>query len=70
MRELFVPVFLKGACVYQSPAVMEIQAVCTKEKDTIWNETKRFVNPAKIYVDLSDKLYAIKRELLGEMSGV
>lgn len=70
MRELFVPVFLKGECVYQSPAVMEIQAVCTKEKDTIWNETKRFVNPAKIYVDLSDKLYAIKRELLGEMSGV
>lgn len=70
MRELFVPVFLKGACVYQSPSVMEIQAVCTKEKDTIWNETKRFVNPAKIYVDLSDKLYAIKRELLGEMSGV
>ena len=49
---------------------MEIQAVCTREKETIWNETKRFVNPAKIYVDLSDKLYAMKRDLLSDMSQI
>lgn len=70
MRKLLVPVFKGGNCVYTSPSVMEIQAVCNKEKDTIWNETKRFVNPAKIYVDLSDKLYAMKRELLGSMSHI
>lgn len=70
MRKLLVPVFKGGNYVYTSPSVMEIQAVCNKEKNTIWNETKRFVNPAKIYVDLSDKLYAMKRELLGSMSHI
>lgn len=70
MRKLLVPVFQGGNCVYTSPSVMEIQAICNKEKDTIWNETKRFVNPAKIYVDLSDKLYAMKRELFGSMSHI
>ena len=66
LRELLVPVFEKGNCVYESPSVMEIQAICNKEKETIWDETKRFVNPQEIYVDLSDKLYKIKTELLNQ----
>lgn len=70
MHKLLVPVFRNGSCVYRSPGVMEIQAFCSKEKETIWDETKRFVNPAKIYVDLSDQLYQMKRNLLSEMSGV
>lgn len=70
MRELLVPIFQNGECVYTSPSVMEIQAVCAKEKETIWDETKRFVNPAKIYVDLSDKLYEMKRRLLNEMNRI
>ena len=70
MRELLVPVFQNGRCTYTSPSVMEIQAICTKEKDTIWDETKRFVNTAKIYVDLSDKLYETKKRLLNQMNHV
>lgn len=68
MRELLVPVFQNGKCVYESPSVMEIRDICTREKDTIWDETKRFVNPAEIHVDLSDKLYDLKEELLHRMS--
>ncbi len=68
LRELLVPIFKNGACVYESPDTMAIRAICEKEKDTIWDETKRFVNPAKIYVDLSDKLYKLKNEILNEMS--
>lgn len=68
LRELLVPVFENGKCVYDSPKVMDIQAACTKEKDTIWDETKRFVNPSRIYVDLSDKLYRLKHDLLNDMS--
>ena len=49
---------------------MEIQAICNQEKETIWDETKRFVNPAKSYVDLSDKLYQMKRDLLDKMSQI
>ena len=66
LRELLVPVFQKGECVYESPSVMDIQRYCTKEKDTIWDETKRFVNPQEIYVDLSDKLYEMKTALLNK----
>lgn len=68
LRELLVPVFKKGMCVYNSPSVMEIRDICTKEKATLWEESLRLVNPHEVYVDLSDKLYKIKSELLEEMS--
>lgn len=68
LRELLVPVFLKGTCVYESPSVMELRDICTKEKDTLWDETKRLVNPHNVYVDLSNKLFKIKSELLEELS--
>ena len=38
MRELMIPIFLDGRCVYQSPKVMDIQAYCKKELDTLWDE--------------------------------
>ncbi len=68
LRQLLVPIFQKGQCVYTSPSVMELQAVCAKEKDTLWEETKRLVNPHEVYVDLSDRLYAMKSKLLEDMS--
>ena len=67
LREMLVPVFLKGECVYTSPSVMEIRDICMKEKDTLWEETKRLANPHTVYVDLSDRLYQIKSALLEEM---
>ena len=67
LRELLVPVFQQGECVYTSPSVMEIRDYCTKEKETLWDETKRFYNPHQVYVDLSNKLYKIKSELLEQM---
>jgi len=67
LRELMVPVFKQGECVYESPKVMDIRAYCQKELDTLWEETKRFVNPHKVYVDLSQKLYDTKIALLDEM---
>ena len=68
LRELLVPIFQKGLCVYTSPSVMEMQAICKKEQETLWPETRRLVNPQKVYVDLSDKLYKVKSQLLEEMS--
>ena len=46
---------------------MEIRDICKKEMDTLWDETRRLVNPQEVYVDLSDKLYKIKTDLLEEM---
>lgn len=67
LRELMVPVFKQGECVYESPKVMDIRAYCLQEQDTLWEETKRFVNPHKVYVDLSKKLYDTKISLLDKM---
>ena len=33
-------------------------------RDRLWDEVKRFDNPHRYYVDLSQKLYDIKQELL------
>lgn len=68
LRELLVPVFLNGECVYTSPKTMEIREYCQKELDTLWEETRRLVNPHEVYVDLSQKLYDIKIDLLNQMN--
>ena len=68
MREILVPVFINGECVYESPTVTEIAAYCKQEKETLWDETKRLSNPHRVYVDLSQKLYDEKQRLLNEMS--
>lgn len=67
IREMLIPVIKNGKAIYHSPKVMEIQEICSKEKDTLWDETKRFVNPHEIHVDLSRKLYDMKTDLLEEM---
>lgn len=68
LRELLVPVIKNGKRVYTSPSVMELREYCQKEQNTLWDESRRFVNPQKVYVDLSQKLYDTKKELLEEMS--
>lgn len=68
VRELLVPIFIEGKCVYESPKVMDIQAYCKKEKDTLWDEHKRINNPHTVPVDLSEKLSTLKAKLIEEMS--
>ena len=68
MKELLVPVFRKGECVYTSPSVMELRQFCKDDLDTLWDECKRLTNPHKVYVDLSSKLYFMKQELLNQYS--
>ena len=65
-----IPVFLDGKCVYESPNVMEIRDYCQKELDTLWDETRRLVNPHQVYVDLSQKLYDTRLRLLDQMGQV
>ena len=68
MQELLIPVFQNGACVYDSPKVMDIQKRCSLEKETLWYETRRFANPHEVYVDLSDRLFDMKRKIFNEYS--
>jgi nicotinate phosphoribosyltransferase len=63
-KELQVPIFKNGQLVYQSPSLPEIRDYCAQQVDTLWDEVKRFDNPHTYYVDLSQKLYDIKLDLL------
>lgn len=63
-RELLVPIFKGGQRVYELPSIERIQAYCREQTELLWDEVRRFENPHNYYVDLSPKLWHIKRELL------
>ena len=63
-KELLVPVFKNGECVYDCPSIQAIRAYCAEQLDCLWDEVKRFENPHNYYVDLSEQLYQIKSILL------
>ena len=63
-KNLRVPIFEKGKLVYDRPSIEEIRAYCLKQVDSLWEEICRFENPQTYYVDLSEKLWDMKQELL------
>ena len=63
-KELLVPIFKNGELVYELPTLKQIQTYCQSQIDTLWDEVKRFDNPHTYYVDLSQKLWDIKYNLL------
>ena len=64
LRELLVPVFKNGKCVYESPKVMDIREYCRKEMATLWEESLRLEYPHRVHVDLSNELWHMKNQLL------
>ena len=64
VRELLAPIFKDGKQVYTSPSAKEIRAYCLAQIDTLWDEVTRFENPHTYYVDLSQKLWDIKMNLI------
>ncbi|MBR5873017.1 MAG: nicotinate phosphoribosyltransferase, partial [Oscillospiraceae bacterium] len=68
-KQMLVPIFEKGKCVYECPSIQEIRKYCAEQVDTLWEEMKRFEYPHKYYVDLSPKLWKIQNDLLTEMNG-
>ena len=63
-KNLRVPIFEKGKLIYNKPSIEEIRTYCLKQIDSLWEEIKRFENPQTYYVDLSEKLWEMKQELL------
>ncbi len=64
VKSLLVPVFKNGELIYQSPPLDEIRRYCLEQVDLLWDEVKRFENPHTYYVDLSQKLWRVRHELL------
>jgi nicotinate phosphoribosyltransferase len=69
-RKMLVPVFVNGECVYKEPSVDEIRDYCSEQIDNLWEEVKRFENPHTYYVDLSEKLWRVRKEMIEEYKGV
>lgn len=64
VEELQVPVFINGELVYNRPTLKEIQTFHKQCIDNMWEQYKRITNPHIYKVDLSQKLYDLKMELL------
>ncbi len=67
-KNLQVPIFINGECVYESPSLDEIRDYCQDQVAHLWGEIKRFTNPHKYYVDLSKDLWDCKQDLIGQYS--
>ncbi|MDF2948256.1 MAG: nicotinate phosphoribosyltransferase [Sedimentibacter sp.] len=67
-KNLQVPIFIDGECVYESPSLNDIRVYCKNEVENLWSEVKRFINPHSYYVDLSTELWNTKQDLIGQFS--
>jgi nicotinate phosphoribosyltransferase len=67
-KELMVKYIENGRLMCDLPSVEDIRRHCAAELDTLWEEVKRFSNPHRYYVDLSQKLWDIKNDLLNNSS--
>ena len=63
-KKVQVQIYDKGKLVYKLPSLEEIKEKAERELDTLWEETKRLDNPNEYIVDLSEKLWEVKDQLL------
>jgi len=63
-RDLLVPIFREGKCVYQKPSLNAIRAYGQQELAKFDVGIKRFYNPHSYPVGMEKSLYALKRELI------
>lgn len=66
LRSILVPIFRNGKCVYDSPSVAEIRDYCLKEQESLYRESRRLINAQTIPVDLSQKLWDMKQNMMHE----
>ena len=63
-KELLQPVFVNGKKVFKEIPLKEISAYSKNELSKFWDEYTRIIKPSEYKVDLSQKLYDMKAELL------
>ncbi len=68
-KELYEDVFVDGKCVYQPKSTYEHAAHCKQSVDMFWEEYLRLSQPHQYKVDLSDKLYELKQQLIFQSRG-
>jgi nicotinate phosphoribosyltransferase len=68
VEPLLTPIFINGKRVYEPPALHDVREFCQKQVDTLWEEVLRFEYPQKYFVDLSQRLWDLKFNLLREIA--
>ncbi len=63
-RPLLEKIFDRGEVCYEEPTLEEIRTNCQNEMETLWDSIKRLENPQIYYVDLSQKLWDLKNNIL------
>ena len=63
-RPLLKKIFEKGKCIYETPSLEVLKEYCKMQVDGLWEEVKRFENPHEYYVDMSQKMWDLKYNLL------
>lgn len=66
-KELLQPIFINGKLVYELPTMKQIIKNVKNNLNTLSEYHKRFLNPHIYHVDLSEKLWNIKMELLSKI---
>ena len=66
LRKMLEPLFIKGKKCLPISRCYENQII-VQRKGFLWEETKRFLNPHEVYVDLSQELYDLKNNLIDEL---
>ena len=64
VKKLLQPLFIEGRAQPIPTDVKEISAYRASQEKTIWDEYLRPVNPHRYKVDLSEKLWNLRRELM------
>ena len=59
-----VTIFKDGKLVYKRPNLNQIRKHCAESQNYLWDEMKRLEKPHKYYVDLSQDLWDLKKDLI------
>lgn len=67
VKEMLRPLYSKGKLVYQRQSASQVREYAQKELASLWPEHKRLVRPQLYKVDLSQKLWDLKNDLVNTM---
>ncbi len=65
-KDIRKQIFKAGKLVYEAPDIETVREFCYDQVETLWEEILRFENPQTYYVDLSQRLWTMKNDLIEE----
>lgn len=66
VKEMLSKIIENGKKICDDFNICDIKKYCSQQKETLWDEYKRIINPEVMFVYLSQKLFNLKRDLLNK----